>query len=638
MNYQTSDEQAATTPASQPQPQQQQSQSQQPDLDCDAAVDPSSNKRVFAVAGSAAKRLKLDQEPTETPIVSVRESARESSVSLSTPSSPSQYKESERTQHPPTAYRRMRSKSLPDISVLSLSPAASDDWAPKERRRHHHHHRSARHHRSHRSKRIDALLQPLAIAVSPANAPPVNVQGLRELDLQEIFKNPQLRHDIVFDPQLQFRPNLDGERGRHKKALADQYWLAVAHECDILVKAYAAAGKRSISIDSSSKLIGIMTSLRDILLSLLPFHDRAQIEQVLDVELQLQQLQHGAFDFVKLAQWLAGIFKSHCAPMRDAWVDQMLSCIVAGAAAADATKLTEGLRLVFTILEAMKLDVANHQIRTLRPLLVETAVEFEQDYFAQRVALRKIDVRQAVEWYKSEYDSSDKKQTHIDAFVSGLVKLFASSTIGKKDEFPVTFALDVSRLRSLKSDIAQISCLLQCLTLYRQLIASCLPGSAPSQNDLESLKAELLILVASSIDDSDEREPGAPTHMRWPASAESIAVQIARRVKDRFPTRGPSLSAVTSLASRWLSANLCNSNAESTVYRLVEQRVLNDLRERVRACFTAATKSASSTENSVSAARDVAPELAILTGRICLLGDFHWSVFAGYYISGVTRE
>lgn len=51
---------------------------------------------------------------------------------------------------------------------------------------------------------------------TPVPFPPINLQGLKEIDLQEILKNPQLRHDIIFDPLLQFRPNLDGERGNKK--------------------------------------------------------------------------------------------------------------------------------------------------------------------------------------------------------------------------------------------------------------------------------------------------------------------------------------------------------------------------------------------------------------------------------------
>jgi hypothetical protein len=46
----------------------------------------------------------------------------------------------------------------------------------------------------------------------PSLNPPITRATLRELDLAEILRNPQLRHDIVFDPNLMFRPNFDGER------------------------------------------------------------------------------------------------------------------------------------------------------------------------------------------------------------------------------------------------------------------------------------------------------------------------------------------------------------------------------------------------------------------------------------------
>lgn len=42
--------------------------------------------------------------------------------------------------------------------------------------------------------------------------PPITKTTLKELDLHEILRNPQLRHDVVFDPNLMFRPNHDGER------------------------------------------------------------------------------------------------------------------------------------------------------------------------------------------------------------------------------------------------------------------------------------------------------------------------------------------------------------------------------------------------------------------------------------------
>ncbi|KAK9369753.1 T-complex protein 11-domain-containing protein [Lipomyces kononenkoae] len=730
MNYQTGYEESssaasatstATAVSDQPGVVSQQSAAQQQVVAAAAAaaaavdghISVAKHKRPYGVGCSVAKRAKLEHENTSDNAMSDVESEVEISRLASTPdhitmsrlptpapspspspsssSSPSSLPLSPAPAGEPrrTAYRRMRSKSLPDISLLSLHASAIGELSGRKcssRNHHHlhHHHHRHHHHHHHRSSKLSSC--PSASASVPSNVPPVNLQGLRELDLQEIFKNPQLRHDIVFDPQLQFRPNLDGERGRRKKVLADKYWVSVITECDILSAAYNS--RQEPQIERSSKLVGILSSLREILVSLLPARDRPQIEEVLDLELQIQQLRHVAFDFVKLANWLAGVFKSHCAPMRDAWVDQMLACITSGVATRDSSKLVDGLRMIFTILEAMKLDVANHQIRTLRPLLVETAVEFEQDYFAQRVQRRKVDVKPAVEWFKHSYNQAttvEPKASYIDGFVSALVSLFSSASsrhqpplaaaTAAKDEFPVTFAFDVSRLRSLKSDVAQITCLQQSLTLYRQLVASCQPGASPSQRDLDALKTELLVLVAdddapagsaclsstcspvvpstvtaaasNSTTTADIAMSSVANNERWSANSTAIALQIARKVKEHFPNRGPGLNAIADLAQNWLAAHL--NPDSSNVYKLVEGRILGDLERRVKACFNGAGVAATAADWKPAAtqikeagwsqaSKDVARELGILAGRICSLGDFHWSVFAGYYIAGVTSK
>ncbi|KAK9469700.1 T-complex protein 11-domain-containing protein [Lipomyces arxii] len=626
-------------------------------------------KRPFAVAGSIAKRAKLEhvvdqcdtdfESESETPVSMIDDR----SMLITPPSTPAPSERIESVVPSRTAYRRMRSKSLPDISLLSLYATASmAQWPTPERRSRRH-----RHYHHHRSNKQLPLVQSPACAPVPANFPPVNLQGLRELDLPEIYKNPQLRHDIVFDPQLQFRPNLDGERGRKKKLLTEKYWSEVVWECRILIRAYTK--RQPTQIKRSSNLVGILISLREVLISLLPARDRSHLEEVLDIELQIQQLEHVTFDFIKLANWLARAFKAYCAPMRDPWVDQMLVCIRTGVEENNAEKLVDGLRMIFTILEAMKLDDANHQIRSLRPNLVGSAVEFEQDYFAQKIQRGKINISSAMEWYKSVYHSTletEPDANYVDVFVSGLISLFSSSqsSVFDKDEFPVTFAFDNSRLRSLKSDIGQITCLQQCLTLFRQLIASCAPGALPTQQELDSLKSELLVLV---VDDDSATVPVVPStisttdtttsaanNLRWPAHSASIALQVARHVKQRYPDRGPDLQAMASLAEGWLNIHLNASS--SNVFTLVEGRILADLERRVKSSLestsfelasTAAWKSngnVTSVDISVKevgwsqASKDVAPELSILAGRIGLLGDFHWSVFAGYYMAGVMSD
>ncbi|KAK8006674.1 protein SOK1 [Apiospora marii] len=64
-------------------------------------------------------------------------------------------------------------------------------------------------------------------AASQRIEPPVTKTTLSELDVNKIIHNPKLRHDINFDPELHFRPNLDGEKGRRKQVKADQFWTSL---------------------------------------------------------------------------------------------------------------------------------------------------------------------------------------------------------------------------------------------------------------------------------------------------------------------------------------------------------------------------------------------------------------------------
>ncbi|KAI7092787.1 hypothetical protein KC324_g21944, partial [Hortaea werneckii] len=56
--------------------------------------------------------------------------------------------------------------------------------------------------------------------------PPITAESLAELDMHRIINNPKLRHDVNFDRDLHFRPNLDGSKGRQKVKSAEQYWQA----------------------------------------------------------------------------------------------------------------------------------------------------------------------------------------------------------------------------------------------------------------------------------------------------------------------------------------------------------------------------------------------------------------------------
>ncbi len=218
--------------------------------------------------------------------------------------------------------------------------------------------------------------------------PPISQSSLRELELSEIYKNAQLRHDIVHDPNLQFRPNFDGLRGSNKRLEASKYWHCIAKELDLVKQMTPEMRQRS-------RLTVMFSEMRDILLSLVPVTEKAQIAPRFDPELLLQELHHGLFDPSSFASYLSSVIKRHCAPMRDDPVDKMLSHI---RASTSTLRFTDGLRQIFDILEMMKLDVANHQLRSLRQHLLETSIEFERSWFARKFEKKVYSRKESMMW------------------------------------------------------------------------------------------------------------------------------------------------------------------------------------------------------------------------------------------------
>jgi hypothetical protein len=183
--------------------------------------------------------------------------------------------------------------------------------------------------------------------------PPVTKITLSELDIPRIVYNPKLRHDVNFDPDLHFRPNLDGESGRRKAQKANNFWDRLRTEIAEFMIDPAAFESELAGMDWS--LPSTLQAIGEILGTLVPPEDRSAVEDILDVELLMQQFRKGVADLEKLGLWLARTLKSHCAPMRDEWVDEMVDLLTVGDRDRDVASLVRGLQSLLGVLEAMKL-------------------------------------------------------------------------------------------------------------------------------------------------------------------------------------------------------------------------------------------------------------------------------------------
>jgi hypothetical protein len=280
---------------------------------------------------------------------------------------------------------------------------------------------------------------------------------------------------MVFDPNLEFRPNDDGDRGVQKKIKADVFWKDI--EEDVSGRRYGTPSYKRIPV--------LINEIKEILNDLVATEEYKQrLDSHMDVILIAQQLEHGVFDPISLMTFLADIMKAHCAPLRDPLIDQMLKDCVVG-------NFIISLRSCFEILERMKLDVANDQLRRLRPYVVESSVEFEWEHFKELLKDKKITLKATVNWltpFVKSRDASTAAQSSSDLFNNAFLDLISAPK--EASAIPETFRLDTSRITAFQNDWQDTTIMACLLMTYRQLI-----GKHSSAQIVTEMKKNLWILL-----------------------------------------------------------------------------------------------------------------------------------------------
>ncbi|KAL2833411.1 Tcp11-domain-containing protein [Aspergillus cavernicola] len=366
--------------------------------------------------------------------------------------------------------------------------------------------------------------------------PPVTKGTLSELDLPCIMSNINLRMDANFDRDLHFKPDLDGEKGLKKRKDAADYWEAMAAE--ITIYAFCASCDMGETAEDDlqvherpnfePRLPGLFETLQDVLKTLVPERDHPNVMQNLEVALLMQQIQKGVLDMIGIANWLAALLKTHCAPMRDEWADSMLEQIASGSQSQNATEIVRGLRTLFAILEAMKLDVANHQIRAFRVLLVEDTIPFLQEYFKNKIERDNFRVESSRLWYQDLRERElrrmeDPMQTDgfwpLSLLFQGLSELLLQ--FNSPEAFPETFLFDSERLWQLRAWLQNSINLEICRHIFESSVHSqrrYLPTPAQTYATFRSR-------IGTLMEENDDCTRGSP---RWLRNVRCIALEIAR--------------------------------------------------------------------------------------------------------------
>ena len=376
--------------------------------------------------------------------------------------------------------------------------------------------------------------------LSASRQPPVTKKTLSELDLPCIMSNINLRMDANFDRDLHFKPDLDGEKGQLKRKLAADYWDAMAAEISIYsYNAHNSTEELSHAEQRRTFLPRLPTmfeTLQDVLKTLVPERDHPSIMQNLDISLMMQQTRKGVLDMNALANWLATLLKTHCAPMRDEWADRMVEQIGSGSQSQNPREIVNGLQTLFAILEAMKLDVANHQIRAFRVLLVEDTIPFLQEYFRNKTESDNFQVDMSRAWYLHLRDqglrNADNKPVDnfwpVSVLFQGLCGLLLQ--FKNPDTFPETLIFDSDRLWKLRSSLQNLINLEISWYIFESYIHSHNRYLSEPANIYAAFRSRIWSLMDEETDEIDPIAAATATRSSpgWVKNLRSIALEIAR--------------------------------------------------------------------------------------------------------------
>ena len=264
--------------------------------------------------------------------------------------------------------------------------------------------------------------------------------------------------------------------------------------------------------------------------------------------------------------------------------------------------------------------MANHQIRSLRPLLIQDTVTFQQNYFLRKIASGDFPTGPAQFWYAyAREDQSIGRDSDGDGQIAMFFRSFFRLLLCFDPEsFPSTFVIDLDRLRHLRSDVRDTINLKVCDDLFSILLSRNGYTGHPTSEMLSHVRFSCL-----SILEDFEGEA------RWADHAKSVALEITRLAHNVRRTNA--LSADLDYAEKFLAEVMGSGlGCWSQMLKNTQTEIWPSLIE-----FVDAFQHMSPLDilNQVEAHTRLVPsrvsyEPVCLAKRIAHIGTLHWKVWA----------
>ncbi|KAM5248343.1 T-complex protein 11-like protein 1 [Ctenodactylus gundi] len=327
----------------------------------------------------------------------------------------------------------------------------------------------------------------------PHSSPPRFVTVEELLETAKGVTNMALAHEIVVNGDFQIKPvelPEDSLEKRVKEIVHKAFWDCLSVQLSEDPPTY----------DHAIKLVG---EIKETLLSfLLPGHTRLknQITEVLDLELIKQEAENGALDISRLAEFIIGMMGTLCAPARDEEVKKLK----------EIKEIVPLFRAIFSVLDLMKVDMANFAVTSIRPHLMQQSVEYERKKFQELLEKQPNSLDFVTQWLEEASDDlMTQKYKHAlpaggEAAGSGdasmpspvSVQNYAYLKLLKWDHFhrpfPETVLMDESRFQELQFQLEHLTILGAVLLITLSMAG---PETSSQVDFAEKLKMTVKILL-----------------------------------------------------------------------------------------------------------------------------------------------
>ncbi|XP_062973391.1 T-complex protein 11-like protein 1 isoform X2 [Elgaria multicarinata webbii] len=285
-------------------------------------------------------------------------------------------------------------------------------------------------------------------------SPPQFVSVEELMETAKGVTNMVLAHEIVVDGGFQIKP-ADLPENSLEKRVRDIVHKAFWNSLETQLK------EDPPSYDHAIKLVG---EIKETLLSfLLPGHTRLrnQITEALDLELIKQEAENGALDISKLAEFITGMMGTLCAPARDEEIKKLK----------DIHEIVPLFRAIFSVLDLMKMDMANFAVSSIRPHLMQQSVEYERKKFQELHEKQPNSLDFVTKWLQEATDDLRSKLVPaIDDGAASTSSVPALSPVAVQNHaylkllrwnhlqkpFPETVLMDQSRFQEMQLELDQL--------------------------------------------------------------------------------------------------------------------------------------------------------------------------------------